>query len=206
MFRLCDTAAHAVLWAHREPRSSLNSFWSGTVSEFLRTPTAQITGALAMAQIRHFRLNEAQDGRAGWRVRSFRGTKWQVPRDAETIANQINTYRVLMTRARYETVIFVPSGDGRDPTRLPAIYDAIVDSLLACGARELAQPHVQEQDERTQTLLIASARKNDALPLSPACRNWPEMAGTRPAMTGGAAMTGGPTSAQESIVRAVGII
>jgi hypothetical protein len=50
--------------AHQEQRSSLNSFWSGTVSEFLWTPTAEITGALAVAQIRHFRLNEAQQLRA----------------------------------------------------------------------------------------------------------------------------------------------
>jgi hypothetical protein len=42
----------------------LNSFWYGTVSKFLRTPTAEITGRLAMAQIRHFRLNKAQQLRA----------------------------------------------------------------------------------------------------------------------------------------------
>ena len=54
--------------------------------------------------------------------------------------------------------------------------------------------------------IIPSARKNDALPPSPACRNWPEMAGTRPAMTMlKAAMTGGAASAGESIVWAVGI-
>ena len=46
---------------------------------------------------------------------------------------------------------------------------------------------------------IPGARKNDALSPSPTCRNWPEMAGTRPAMTLGAA------SARESIVRAVGV-
>src|SRR3954468_13408556 len=40
------------------------SFWSGTVSEFLQAPTVKITGTLAVAQIRHFRLNEAQQLRA----------------------------------------------------------------------------------------------------------------------------------------------
>lgn len=42
----------------------MNSFWSGTVREFLRTAAAEIIGALAVAQIRHFRLNEAQQLRA----------------------------------------------------------------------------------------------------------------------------------------------
>lgn len=73
-------------------------------------------------------------GRAAWRARDFRGSRWTIPTGAEAIANQLNTYRVLLTRARYETVIFVPRGDAADPTRSPAIYDAIADFLLACGA------------------------------------------------------------------------
>jgi Uncharacterized conserved protein (DUF2075) len=40
------------------------SFWSGTVSEFLETPSSQVIGELALAQIRHFRVNEAQQLRA----------------------------------------------------------------------------------------------------------------------------------------------
>ena len=75
--------------------------------------------------------------RSAWRVRAFRGTDWQVPRQPEAIANQINTYRVLMTRARYETVIFVPPGEDGDRTRKCAVYDGIADFLLACGARHL---------------------------------------------------------------------
>ena len=39
-------------------------------------------------------------------------------RSSEAIANQLNTYRVLLTRARYETVIYVPRGDaGRSHAR-----------------------------------------------------------------------------------------
>ena len=78
-----------------------------------------------------------QAGRTDWLVRAFRGTDWQIPRQPEMISNQINTYRVLMTRARYDTVIFVPEGAAGDRTREPAIYDAIADFLLACGARPL---------------------------------------------------------------------
>jgi hypothetical protein len=54
-----------------------------------------------------------------------------------------NTYRVLLTRARYETVIWVPEGSRagdpfHDATRDAARYDAIAGFLLACGARPLA--------------------------------------------------------------------
>jgi DUF2075 family protein len=79
-----------------------------------------------------------ESGRADWRVRAFRGTDWQVPRQREMISNQINTYRVLMTRARYETVVFVPHGTEGDRTRVPDIFDGIANFLLGCGARQLS--------------------------------------------------------------------
>jgi hypothetical protein len=72
-----------------------------------------------------------------WRARSFRGTGWTRPRVAETGANRLNAYRVLLTRARYETVIWVPRGDAHDPTRDPAWLDAVAAFLLSCGARSL---------------------------------------------------------------------
>ena len=93
-------------------------------------------------------------GRADWRVRNFRGTDWQLSRQPEAIANQINTYRVLLTRARYETVIFIPLGDDDDRTRKPAIYDATANFLLACGVRRLEQSPVQQEAPQRATLLI----------------------------------------------------
>ncbi|MCQ8242271.1 DNA/RNA helicase domain-containing protein [Rhizosaccharibacter radicis] len=76
-----------------------------------------------------------RSGRAAWDVRSFRGTRWQIARDADKIAWRLNTYRVLLTRARYETVIWVPRGDADDPTRDPALFDEVADFLERCGAR-----------------------------------------------------------------------
>jgi hypothetical protein len=78
-------------------------------------------------------------GEGAWQARAFRGTRWTRTGKAEAIANRVNSYRVLLTRARYETVIFVPPGDMDDPTRMPEIYDAIARFLLACGARALTQ-------------------------------------------------------------------
>ncbi len=76
-------------------------------------------------------------GRAGWQPRAFSGTTWHAVHKAEAIANQINTYRVLLTRARYETVIWVPAGNPDDPTRMPALLDSIADRLATCGVRLL---------------------------------------------------------------------
>ncbi|HTZ71560.1 MAG TPA: DNA/RNA helicase domain-containing protein [Acetobacteraceae bacterium] len=76
-------------------------------------------------------------GQAAWRPRTFRGTQWQHVKNPEAIANHLNTYRVLLTRARYETIIYVPPGDDRDPTRPTNVYDRIAAFLEACGAAPL---------------------------------------------------------------------
>jgi hypothetical protein len=75
-------------------------------------------------------------GQVTWRARRFAGTDWQVMRDDEKIANQINTYRVLLTRARHHTVIYVPQGDPTDRTRDPAPLDGIAGFLRTCGVEE----------------------------------------------------------------------
>lgn len=86
-------------------------------------------------------LAPATDG-GGWRARRFAGDRWLVVRGAEEERFIRNTYRVLLTRARYETILWVPRGSGRadawhDPTRDAAENDAIAEFLLACGARPL---------------------------------------------------------------------
>jgi hypothetical protein len=77
--------------------------------------------------------------RAGpaWRPRALSGTAWQNRGQPDAIAYRLNTYRVLLTRARYETVIWVPQGDPADPTRNPATLDAIAAYLTACGVPAL---------------------------------------------------------------------
>jgi hypothetical protein len=76
-------------------------------------------------------------GHAVWRARAFRGTGWQVSQAAEGISNRINTYRVLLTRARHETIIYVPRGNAADVTRDPVLLDEIAGFLTRCGARVL---------------------------------------------------------------------
>jgi hypothetical protein len=75
--------------------------------------------------------------RYGWRPRAFVGTDWQNVNGAERQSNRVNTYRVLLTRARYQTVIWVPRGDTADRTRQPEEFDAVAAFLGACGVAGL---------------------------------------------------------------------
>ncbi len=80
-----------------------------------------------------------------WLPRRFAGDRWFTVRSPEERRFILNTYRVLMTRARAETVIWIPRGSARggtwhDATRDAAELDAIEEFLLACGARALAAP------------------------------------------------------------------
>ncbi len=100
-------------------------------------------------------------GRDAWQVRRFVGRDWQIVRNGEKIGYRINTYRVLLTRARYGTILFVPRGSDADPTRRPAIYDAIAEFLADCGVRPL-----EMAPGRTQAA-------QGALPLDPARREGP---------------------------------
>jgi hypothetical protein len=71
----------------------------------------------------------------GWQARSFAGTRWNLVNKPDEQLFIRNTYRVLMTRARYETVLWIPPGDEADRTRPATEFDALAGYLLACGAR-----------------------------------------------------------------------
>ncbi len=93
-----------------------------------------------------------------WLPRRFAGSQWQMVRSEDERRFILNTYRVLLTRARYETVIVVPRGSRRDEpfhdvTRDAAEMDAIADLLLACGARPL-DPAATAQDMPPQSSLL----------------------------------------------------
>jgi hypothetical protein len=64
---------------------------------------------------------------------------------------------VLLTRARYETVIWVPEGDPRDTTRSPAEFDAIARFLMECGALAVPDAPPEERTDPAPTLLDYNA-------------------------------------------------
>ena len=68
-----------------------------------------------------------------WVPRSMRAPKWQSVRQAERRAFRMNSYRVLLTRARLGTGIFLPLGNNDDRTRLPSEVDPTYEMLVSCG-------------------------------------------------------------------------
>ena len=76
-----------------------------------------------------------------WMPRRLNGAVWQKVSEADSKNWSLNKYRVLLTRARLGTVVWVPVGDSEDPTRPPELYDEIASALREMGARPL--PAVQ---------------------------------------------------------------
>lgn len=73
----------------------------------------------------------------GWNYHNFRGCRWQNVKKPDAKQYLLNAYRVLLTRARQGMAIFVPAGDERDPTRLPAYYDNTYEYLRTVGVPAL---------------------------------------------------------------------
>lgn len=68
-----------------------------------------------------------------WETLSFSGSAWQRVNDERRRAYLLNSYRVLLTRARQGMVIFVPQGNDEDGTRPKASYDGVRAFLERCG-------------------------------------------------------------------------
>ena len=73
---------------------------------------------------------------SAWSFRHFAGTKWQALASPIDRAYLLNTYRVLLTRAREGAIVWIPRGDASDETRAPHHFDATADFLRNCGLTE----------------------------------------------------------------------
>lgn len=67
-------------------------------------------------------------------TRRFRGSRWQQVRKPQDRSFLINSYRVLLTRARRGLAIWIPPGNLADPTIPPTDFDSTAEFLLECGA------------------------------------------------------------------------
>jgi len=74
---------------------------------------------------------------ADWQYARFHGSSWLLEEDDDAREVIRNRYRVLLTRARSGLVIWIPRGDGDDPTRLPVFYEHTANYLASCGIPEL---------------------------------------------------------------------
>lgn len=73
----------------------------------------------------------------GWSHHHFRGDRWNNVNSEFAKRYLENSYRVLLTRARQGTVIFLPTGSTEDPTTNPSYYHGTYEYLIRCGATSL---------------------------------------------------------------------
>ncbi len=80
-----------------------------------------------------------KEGKNDWEYYSFRGTRWNRRNKPEQKRYLLNSYRVLLTRARQGMILFVPKGVDTevDETRDAKYYDGVYSYLLKCGIEEL---------------------------------------------------------------------
>ncbi len=68
-----------------------------------------------------------------WQYQKFSGTKWRNMHNTVDQAYLLNSYRVLLTRARQGLIIFVPKGNDADQTRPKLKYDETFRYLTSIG-------------------------------------------------------------------------
>ena len=68
---------------------------------------------------------------------AFKGTRWNRVQSEMNRLYLKNAYRVLLTRARQGTVIFLPQGSDEDHTRKREFYDRTYQYLLDIGIPEI---------------------------------------------------------------------
>lgn len=67
-----------------------------------------------------------------WKFQNFIGTKWTNMNESRQ-NYLLNSYRVLLTRARQGMVIFIPEVDNSDWTRPKKLYDSTFEYFKSCG-------------------------------------------------------------------------
>ena len=72
-----------------------------------------------------------------WNYRKFKGTKWQNINSQEITNYLINSYRVLLTRARQGMVIYIPFGNNDDITRPEFMYDGTFEFFKLLGIEDI---------------------------------------------------------------------
>lgn len=72
-----------------------------------------------------------------WNHKKFTGTTWKNNSNVDRVQYLINSYRVLLTRARQGMVIYIPNGNNEDLTRPTFMYDGTFDFFKAIGIEEI---------------------------------------------------------------------
>jgi len=93
-----------------------------------------------------------------WQYRALGGANWKEVRKPKKQSYLRNKYRVLMTRSRFEMVLWVPEGDIADSTRDPVAMNQTASYLMRCGARPLSDELERLVDVPERTILETAVR------------------------------------------------
>lgn len=72
-----------------------------------------------------------------WNCQKFTGSSWKKINKKEDLNYLLNSYQVLLTRARQGMVIYVPYGSNDDHTRQHNLYDGTYNYLKSIGIEEI---------------------------------------------------------------------
>jgi len=72
-----------------------------------------------------------------WNYKKFTGTTWKNVNNEDVVNYLINSYRVLLTRARQGMAIYIPFGNSEDVTRPHHIYDGTFEFFKSIGIQEV---------------------------------------------------------------------
>jgi len=73
----------------------------------------------------------------GWLPRTMAAPHWRNVKNDDRKTFRINGYRVLLTRARLGTIIYVPPGSADDPSRVPREFDEVAKVLMKAGCQSI---------------------------------------------------------------------
>ena len=76
-------------------------------------------------------------GGTEWRSHNFNQKTWKANVDPQKHKYRVNSYRVLLTRARQGMIIYIPKPDDSDSSRLHNQFDETANFLIQCGTAEL---------------------------------------------------------------------
>ncbi len=68
-----------------------------------------------------------------WSFMNFKGSAWQIIQQESAKNYLLNSYRVLLTRARQGMIIYIPNVDDSDATRPQNYYDNTFEYFKSCG-------------------------------------------------------------------------
>jgi DUF2075 family protein len=72
-----------------------------------------------------------------WTARRLVGNRWNEVSNPRGALYVLNSYRVLLSRAREGMIIWIPRGDITDSTRKPAEFNLIFDCFVKSGCVSL---------------------------------------------------------------------